>query len=109
MESNIPQVVTRFSHIVIFWTAPDHPQAATELLAAARQCLTSIPGVIQFHAGGMAPSPRPIVEQSYSVALNLIFPDRKAHDSYLVHPQHVEFVEKYVKPLVKRIVIYDFE
>jgi hypothetical protein len=50
-----------------------------------------------------------VVEQSYQVALNLIFPNQKAQDDYQGHPRHVEFVEKYVRRLVKRVVVYDFE
>ena len=98
-----------FSHIVVFWTDPAIPGAADELLAGANQLLKDIPGVLQFHAGKMVPSHRPVVEQSYQVALNLIFPNKKAQDDYQVHPQHVEFVEKYVKRLVKKVVVYDFE
>jgi hypothetical protein len=98
-----------FSHIVIFWTDQANPNAADECLAGANKLLKNIPGVLQFHAGKMAPSHRPVVEQSYQVALNLIFPDKKAQDDYQVHPQHVEFVEKYVKRLVKKVVVYDFE
>ena len=67
-----------FSHIVVFWTVPSNPAAADELLAGANQLLKNIPGVVQFHAGKMAPSHRPVVEQSYQVALNLIFPNKKA-------------------------------
>jgi hypothetical protein len=104
-----PQVVTRFSHIVVFWTDPANPNAADELLAGANQLLKNIPGVVQFHIGKMKPSHRPVVEQSYQVALNLIFPDKKAQDDYQAHPRHVEYVEKYVKRLAKKIVVYDFE
>lgn len=98
-----------FSHIVIFWTDPANPDAADEFLAGANKLLKNIPGVVQFHVGKMVPSPRPVVEQSYQVALNLVFPDKKTQDDYQVHPQHVEFVEKYVKRLVKKVVVYDFE
>jgi hypothetical protein len=98
-----------FSHIVVFWTDPANPNAVDEFLAGANKLLKNIPGVLQFHAGKMTPSHRPAVEQSYQVALNLIFPNQKAQDDYQVHPQHVEFVEKYVKRLVKKVVIYDFE
>jgi hypothetical protein len=97
------------SHIVIFWTDPAQPDAAAELLAGANQLLKNIPGVLKFHAGRMVSSPRPVVDQTYQVALNLIFPDRPAEQAYQKHPQHVEFVEKYVKRLVKRLVVYDFE
>jgi hypothetical protein len=98
-----------FSHIVVFWTDPVNLNAADEFLAGANKLLKKIPGVLQFHAGKMTPSHRPAVEHSYQVALNLIFPDQKAQDDYQVHPQHVEFVEKYVKRLVKKVVVYDFE
>jgi hypothetical protein len=100
---------TMFSHIVVFWAGRANPNAADELLAGANQLLKNIPDVVQFHVGKMTPSHRPAVEQSYQVALNLIFPNKKAQDDYQVHPQHVEFVEKYVKRLVKKVVIYDFE
>lgn len=97
-----------FSHIVVLWTSPTHPGAADELVAGANRLLEKIPGVQQFHAGKMVPSPRPVVEQSYQVALNLVFPDKPAMDAYQVHPRHMEFVEQYVKRLVKQAVVYDF-
>jgi hypothetical protein len=97
-----------FSHIVVFWTKDD-PKAAEELAAAAHRLLQPIPGILSFHVGRMVPSPRSVVDQSYQVALNLTFANKKAEDDYQVHPRHVEFVEKYFKPLCTRVVIYDFE
>jgi len=98
-----------FSHIVIFWTDPKQPSAADELVAGANQYLRPIPGVLQFHVGKMAPSHRPVVDQSYQVALNLVFPDKKTQDDYQVHPQHIEFVEKVFKRVCTKVVVYDFE
>ena len=98
-----------FSHVVIFWTDPAQPHAADELIAGCNQYLRDIPGVIQMHVGKMVGSPRPVVEQSYQVALNLIFPNKQAQDDYQVHPRHVEFVEKVFKRTCKKVVIYDFE
>ena len=98
-----------FSHIVVFWTNPAYLGAADDLLAGANQLLKDIPGVLQFHAGKMLPSPRPVVEQSYQIALNLTFADKQVEQTYQTHPRHVEFVEKYVRRLVKRVVVYDFE
>jgi hypothetical protein len=97
-----------FSHIVVFWTDPAQPGAADELIAGANK-LESIPGVLHLHAGKMARSARPIVDQSYQVALNLAFTDKQAEAAYQAHPLHVEFVEKIVKRVCKKIVIYDFE
>lgn len=98
-----------FSHVVIFWTRPENPNAADELIAGANKYLQPIPGVIQFHIGKMAKSTRPVVDQSYQVALNLIFPDKQTQDDYQVHPLHIEFVEKVFKPNCARVVVYDFE
>jgi hypothetical protein len=98
-----------FSHIVIFWTDPANPKAADELIAGTQKYLKPIPGVLQFHVGRMAPSHRAVVDQSYSVALNLTFPDKKAQDDYQAHPLHVEFVEKVFKRVCTKVVVYDFE
>lgn len=98
-----------FSHVVIFWTDPKNPNAAAELLAGAESYLRPIPGVLHFHVGKMVGSQRPVVDQSYQVALNLVFPDKKSQDEYQVHPMHVEFVEKVFKKHCVRVVVYDFE
>ena len=98
-----------FSHVVIFWTDPAQPKAADELLAGALQYLKPIPGVLQFHVGRMASSHRPVVDQSYQVALNLTFPDKKTQDDYQAHPLHIEFVEKVFKRVCTKVVVYDFE
>jgi Stress responsive A/B Barrel Domain len=98
-----------FSHIVVFWADPAQPDAADELVAVANRLLKNIPGVLQFHVGKMVPGERPVVEKSYQVALNLIFPDKQAEQAYQTHPQHLEFVEKHLRRQVKKVVIYDFE
>ena len=98
-----------FSHVVIFWTKTDKPDATAELLAGAEKYLRPIPGVLNFHVGKMVSSHRPVVDQSYQVALNLIFTSKQAQDDYQVHPLHLEFVEKAFKPNCAKAVIYDFE
>ncbi|HKI68164.1 MAG TPA: Dabb family protein [Verrucomicrobiae bacterium] len=97
------------SHVVIFWTEPAMTNAADELIIGINKHLKTIPGILHFHAGKMASSHRPVVDQSYQVALNLIFPDKQTQEDYQTHPQHLEFVEKYVKPSVNKVVVYDFE
>ncbi len=97
-----------FSHVVIFWTDPDNASAPDELLAGMEQYLKPIPGVLHYHTGRMVPSHRPVVDQSYQVALNLVFTDKQAQDDYQVHPLHIEFVEKVFKKVCVKAVIYDF-
>jgi hypothetical protein len=98
-----------FSHVVIFWTNPENPNAADALLAGGEKYLRPIPGVLSYHMGRMVPSHRPVVDQSYQVALNLVFETKQAQDDYQLHPLHVEFVEKVFKQNCARVVVYDFE
>ena len=98
-----------FSHVVIFWTDPNKPNAAADLIAGAEKFLKPIPGVLNFHIGKMVPSHRPVVDQTYQVALNLVFPNKKAQDDYQMHPLHVEFVETVFKKTCKKVIVYDFE
>ena len=102
-------VAVMFSHVVIFWTKTDVPNATEQLLAGAEQYLKPCPGVLHYHCGKMASSHRDVVDQSYQVALNLIFEDRATQDAYQTHPLHVEFVEKVFKTCCERVVVYDFE
>jgi len=97
-----------FSHVVIFWTDPAQPNAADELIAGAEKYLRGIPGTLHYHIGRMVTSHRPVVDQSYQVALNLVFTDKTAQDAYQAHPSHVEFVEKVFKKVCKKVVVYDF-
>lgn len=98
-----------FSHVVIFWTDPKKAKAADDLIAGAEKYLRPVPGIVSFHVGRMVPSHRPVVEQSYQVALNIVFKDKKAQDDYQAHPLHVDFVEKVFKPNCAKCVVYDFE
>jgi Stress responsive A/B Barrel Domain. len=98
-----------FSHVVIFWTDPSNPTATDELIAGANKYLKPIPNVLQFHIGKMVPSHRPVVDQTYQVALNMSFKDKKSQDDYQVHPMHLEFAEKVFKRVCTRAVVYDFE
>lgn len=97
-----------FSHVVIFWTDPSKPEAADDLLAGAQRYLSQAPGILNFHVGKMVPSHRPVVDQSYQVALNIVFDSKASQDSYQNHPQHIEFVEKVFKPNCVKVVVYDF-
>jgi hypothetical protein len=98
-----------FSHVVIFWTDPAKPEAADAVIAGANKFLKPIPGLLHFHIGKMMSSARPVVDQSYQVALNTVFTSQQAQDDYQVHPLHLEFVAQCVKPFVEKVVVYDFK
>lgn len=98
-----------FSHVVIFWTDPAQTEAAESVIAGANKFLKPIPGLVHFHVGKMAGSTRPVVDQTYQVALNTVFTSKQAQDDYQTHPLHLEFIAQCVKPFVKKVIVYDFE
>ena len=65
-----------FSHVVIFWTDPAKPNSTADLCAGAEKYLRPIPGVLSFHLGRMVGSHRAVVDQTYQLALNLVFADK---------------------------------
>lgn len=95
------------THIVIFWTDKPHGAHRERLLAGTRK-LAQIPGVVEFRAGIPVPSPRGVVDESYAVGISMSFESQAVADLYQSHPLHLEFVEQCVKPLVKRLVVYDW-
>ena len=98
-----------FSHVVIFWADPAKPGAADAVIAGGEKFLKNISGLTHFHIGKMVGSTRPVVDQTYQVALNTVFTSKQAQDDYQAHPQHLEFIAQCVKPFVKKVLVYDFE
>jgi hypothetical protein len=95
------------THVVVFWTDKSNTAARTQLLQGV-QLLGRIPGVLEFRTGAPVPSPRGVVDDSFTTAISMTFADQAAADTYQVHPIHQQFIAEYVKPHVKRLVVYDF-
>jgi hypothetical protein len=95
-------------HIVIVWLKEPGNETARQSIIDASEVLTTIPGVLSLNKGTVVSSERAIVDSSFDIALIVSFGDRAAMDAYLVHPTHVKLVEETLKPLVKRIQVYDF-
>jgi len=96
------------SHVVLFWLKSDlTPDQRTAFMKQVKT-LETIPGVVKCHIGTPASTDRPVIDRTYSVGLNLIFPDMAAHDAYQIHPTHLAFVET-CKASWSKVLIYDFE
>jgi Stress responsive A/B Barrel Domain len=95
-------------HIVIVWLRePGNTEQRARIISES-QVLRQIPGVTGLRAGDMLPSRRSIVDSSFDVALVVSLRDTAAMKDYLSHPLHVKLVEETLKPLVKKIQVYDF-
>ncbi len=78
-------------HMVFFWLKPGTDLVAFE---AAVADLTTMAMVREGHVGiPAATGSRAVVDDSYDVALTLLFDDLAAHDTYQTDPAHTAFVE----------------
>jgi len=97
----------KFLHLVYFYPREDADAGDAERLAqGCRTHLTNIPGVLRLDVGVPAGTPRPVVDNSYLVALIVEFADSAGHDVYQDHPDHLRFIEE-CKQYWSRVQIYD--
>jgi hypothetical protein len=95
-------------HLVIVWLQePGNTEHRARIISES-QVLREIPGVTGLRAGNMLPSQRAIVDSSFDVALIVSLRDAAAMAGYLSHPLHVKLVKETLRPLVRRIQVYDF-
>jgi hypothetical protein len=102
------QQQARVTHVVVCWLKTPGDEYARQRLIDESKGLQAIPGLVSVSAGRPLPSTRPVVDTSYDVAIVMKFKDERALDTYARHPKHLEAVEKTLKPLVAKYVIYDF-
>jgi hypothetical protein len=94
-------------HTVYFWWKPDLTPAQRAEFRRSLESLAGIPGVEQLYVGTPAPTAkRPVLDDSYSMAVTVVMKDMAAHDAYQVHPLHVAFGAA-CKPMWTRIQVYD--
>ena len=98
----------RVHHVVICWMRdPTDITARQELIDISRS-LEMIPGVKSVYAGTMLPSERPIVDNTFDMALVMQFANEADLRAYVSHPGHEQAVRDWIKPLTRRVVVFDF-
>lgn len=98
----------RLSHVVVFWLKEPGNTAHRAKLIEVSESFRRIPGVRSVHAGPCIPSARPIVDSTFDVAVTFTFDSQADLQRYLDHPLHREAAVSTLKPIVKRITVYDF-
>ena len=85
-------------------------QDAADAPALVRDCrtrLAAIPGVKLLEVGTRCPEfTGPRNDQTFDVALWVVFEDRAAHDAYQVHPEHRGLVEAWT-PKLAGVEVFD--
>jgi hypothetical protein len=96
----------KFVHSVYFWLKKDLTDEQLTSFHDKLLALTKIETVRESYVGTPAPTNRPIIDRSYSVALVLAFDDKEKHDIYQDHPVHDDFRDNCEDFWVK-VLIYD--
>jgi len=97
-----------YSHVVLVWLKdPGNAQMRKRFIENSR-ALNNLPGIISRHVGVVKASDRVIVDDTFDVAVTVTLKDKAAFDAYMNNPRHKKIVEEKLKPLVNRIVAYDF-
>ena len=100
---------TRIVHVVLVWLKePGNSEHRAKVIDATRR-FSDIPGVTEIRVGEPVPSQRSTVDSSYDVGLYMIFSSREALDMYLAHPAHKNAQRSVLRPLVRKVIVYDFE
>lgn len=97
------------AHVVICWLK--NPGNEADRLALEKRSfeLAKIPGVLSVHAGRTLTSERPIVDDSFDVAVVMTFESEEALQNYEKHPEHKRAVAEILKPLTSRVIVYDIK
>lgn len=94
-------------HVVLIWLKRPGNAADRQAILAASNDLRVIPGIQFLDAGTALASDRPIVDDSFDVGLSMRFDSTKSLRAYEADPLHVKKVTEVLKPLTKKIVVYD--
>lgn len=94
-------------HAVYFWLKKE---LSSEDIAAFReglQTLAGIPAVQAIYVGAPAPVPvRPVIDNTFTFGLTVLFADIASHDAYQEHPLHRAFLARF-GAFWDKVLVYD--
>ncbi len=94
-------------HSVFFWLKPELTATQRSDFRREVEKLSGIKSVDKIYVGTPAATvKRPIIDDSYGVALTVVCKDVAAHDAYQIDPIHLAFVER-CNGCWTRVQIYD--
>ena len=106
---SIDQADPKIVHVVLIWLKePGNKNHINEVIQTTYN-LKSITEVQELRVGKSVLSERPIVDDSFDVGITMLFNCKEELEAYLVHPIHKQAVEAVLRPLAKKILVYDIE
>ncbi len=98
----------KVTHVVMVWLKePGNAQHRKQFVKASEQ-LNDLPGIVSRHVGVVQASDRAIVDDTFDVAVTVTMKNKAALKAYLNHPKHKKVLHDRIKPLINRVVAYDF-
>ncbi|MEH6549484.1 MAG: Dabb family protein [Pseudomonadales bacterium] len=97
------------THVVVLWTKPGTSVEALRQVVDKGVILNDVEGVSELHIGTAVASDRSIVDDSFQIGITMRFPSQEVMRAYLAHPDHVDYVRRYVTPIAAKIVVYDIQ
>lgn len=97
------------NHVILLWLKePGNLRQRAQVIEVTKE-LERLPGVEKIRSGEVIRSDRPIVDDSFDVGVHMLFRDEAALARYQDHPEHIRSLNQVIRPLVKKILIYDFQ
>jgi len=97
-------------HVVLTWLKKPGDQVdQARIVAAVKGLKAGIKEVKSVSVGRALPSERPVVDDSFDVALVMRFDSAADLASYEKNPVHVKAVTETLKPLTTKILVYDIK
>lgn len=96
------------THVVVVWVKDDVSHKQVSKIIEAASVLRSIDVVQDLKVGRPVESERAIVDDSFSFALTVTFENNADMQAYINNEAHVAYVKSAIKPVLKKIVVYDF-
>ena len=93
-------------HSVYFWLKEDLSETDTKIFTEGIESLKQIESISSVHIGKPADTNSPVIDNSYSFSLIILFDDMESHNAYQIHDLHQKFI-KNIAGMFDRIVIYD--
>jgi D-alanyl-D-alanine dipeptidase len=95
-------------HAVFVWLQrPGHARDRATLIRATRELQKSTGLIRSLRYGRPVPSDRPVVDDTFDLALLMRFPDRRALAAFENHPDHQRAIKEILHPLARKVLVYD--
>lgn len=95
-------------HNVYIWLKENLTDEETSSFEQALKALTDDPYAQSGYYGGPASTDRPVVENTYTYGLVILFDNLAAHDQYQAGPAHMNLI-KHHRDKMAKVIVHDIE